>query len=64
LKEGDWVIYTQGKAVGQVAACDIHDGVFVYVRGYTITRFHKKYLTVVPKEVADIFYAVNNHKEK
>jgi len=65
LKAGDWVIYTRGlEKAGVIVDFDNVGGVFISEDGYTTIRHPEQYLTVVSKEVAEIFIAVHNHKEK
>jgi hypothetical protein len=59
-------MYKRGsQAIGTIEAFDKEDGsAYVFRSGYTIVCFPRQYLTVITKEVADIFIAVHNHKEK
>jgi hypothetical protein len=59
LKRGDWVIYKRGsQAVGEVESIN-GNAVYINEVGYTSIIQHKDEVTVVPKEVADIFIAVH-----
>ena len=59
MKRGDWVIYKRGsQAVGEVESIN-GNAVYINEVGYTSIIQHKDEVTVVPKEVADIFIAVH-----
>lgn len=64
MKKGDWVVSRGGK-VGRLVAITEDIDLVSYSATEDGTFFtSKEYLTVVPKEIADILIAVHNHKEK